>query len=66
LTTPFTSIAAAFPEVDLSKSTSAGFTSNYFLLTTTVEIGTTHLTMYSLLFSNGKPFIAVQRTFGTY
>ena len=67
LTTPFTSTAAAFPEVDLSKSaSSAGFTSNYFLLTTTVEIGSTHLTMYSLLSGNGKTFTAVRRTFGTY
>ncbi|HET7649199.1 MAG TPA: type II secretion system minor pseudopilin GspK [Gammaproteobacteria bacterium] len=44
----------------------AGVTSNYFRLTVRVTIGSTHLTMYSLLYrnSNGGTF-AIRRTFGT-
>ena len=41
------------------------FTSSYFLLTVTAEIGTTHVTMYSLLHSTGGQVTAVRRTFGT-
>lgn len=44
---------------------STGVTSNYFLLTVTVEIGSTHVTMYSLLYSSGANVSAVRRTFGT-
>ncbi|HEU5399336.1 MAG TPA: type II secretion system minor pseudopilin GspK [Gammaproteobacteria bacterium] len=42
-----------------------GFTSSYFLLTVTAEIGSTHVTMYSLLKSSGNNVIAIRRTFGT-
>jgi general secretion pathway protein K len=42
-----------------------GITSKYFLLTVTVEIGSTHVTMYSLLYSSGANVSAVRRTFGT-
>jgi general secretion pathway protein K len=44
----------------------AGITSSYFRLTTKVQIGSTHLTMYSLLYrnTNGGTF-AIRRTFGT-
>lgn len=42
-----------------------GNTSSYFLLTVTVEIGSTHVTMYSLLYSSGASVSAVRRTFGT-
>jgi len=42
-----------------------GVTSGYFLLTVTAEIGTTRVTMYSLLHSTGATVTAVRRTFGT-
>ena len=42
-----------------------GVTSGYFLLTVTAEIGSTHVTMYSLLRSTGGQVTAVRRTFGT-
>ncbi|MGH8370765.1 MAG: type II secretion system minor pseudopilin GspK [Gammaproteobacteria bacterium] len=44
----------------------AGITSNYFRLTVRVQIGSTHLTLYSLLYRNtaGATF-AIRRTFGT-
>lgn len=47
-----------------------GFTSSYFLLTVTAEIGSTHVSMYSLLKSNGgtgsnASVTAIRRTFGT-
>ncbi len=45
---------------------SIGVTSSYFLLTVTVEIGSTHVTLYSLLNSTGGTTIKpVRRTFGT-
>jgi general secretion pathway protein K len=42
-------------------------TSNYFRLTATVKIGTTEITLYSLLYrdSNNGDTIAIRRTFGT-
>jgi len=40
-------------------------TSSYFLLTVTAQIGSTHVTMYSLLRNNGGQVTAVRRTFGT-
>lgn len=45
----------------------AGFTSQYFLLTVTAEIGSTHITMYSLLKGGGPngSVTAIRRTFGT-
>ncbi|MGH8371175.1 MAG: type II secretion system minor pseudopilin GspK [Gammaproteobacteria bacterium] len=46
--------------------TGTGVTSGYFRLTVKVQIGSTHLTMYSLLYRNqtGGTF-AIRRTFGT-
>lgn len=46
-------------------SPATGTTSGYFLLTVTAEIGSTHVTMYSLLHSTGGQVAAVRRTFGT-
>ena len=45
----------------------AGVTSNYFRLTVRVTIGSTHLTMYSLLYRTGQSggTYAIRRTFGT-
>ena len=51
-----------------SNSPAIGYTSSYFLLTVTAEIGSTHVTMYSLLnYTPGSPgkVTAVRRTFGT-
>lgn len=45
--------------------TTAGISSSYFLLTVTAEIGTTHVTLYSLLYRNGGKTTAVRRTIGT-
>ena len=42
-----------------------GVTSSYFLLTVTAEIGSTHVTMYSLLRYTGGQATAIHRTFGT-
>jgi general secretion pathway protein K len=62
--TGFKALDQVFPGIVV---TNAGFTSNYFLLTATVEIGSTRLTMYSLLYRNGaNNFIAIRRTFGAY
>ncbi|MGE5625745.1 MAG: type II secretion system minor pseudopilin GspK [Bacillota bacterium] len=43
----------------------AGVNSGYFLLTVTVEIGTTRVTLYSLLYRSGGKVAAVRRTLGT-
>ena len=56
------------PPAELSafKLTNAGYDSHYFLLTVDAVIGSTHVTLYSLLYrgaNNGV--IAVRRTFGT-
>lgn len=40
-------------------------TSSYFMLTVTAEIGSTHVTLYSLLNLTGNTVKAVRRTFGT-
>lgn len=51
-----------------ASSPPTGFTSNYFLLTVTAEIGSTRVTMYSLLHYTGGlggQVTAVRRTFGT-
>ena len=42
-----------------------GYSSNYFLLTVTAEIGSTHVTLYSLLRISGNQVTAVRRTLGT-
>lgn len=44
----------------------AGTTSSYFLVTVVAQIGSTHVTLYSLLYRNGSNEVtAVRRTFGT-
>jgi len=43
----------------------AGINSSYFLLTVRAEIGTTQITMYSLLYRNAGKTTAVRRTLGT-
>jgi general secretion pathway protein K len=47
------------------KPASMGYDSSYFLLTVTAEIGSTHVTLYSLLYRQGTGVSAVRRTFGT-
>jgi len=42
-----------------------GFDSNYFLLTVVAKIGSTHVTLYSLLYRNNNEVTAIRRTFGT-
>ena len=49
----------------ISLPNTAGVNSSYFLLTVTTEIGTTHITLYSLLYRNGGKTTAVRRTIGT-
>ncbi|HEX4301020.1 MAG TPA: type II secretion system minor pseudopilin GspK [Gammaproteobacteria bacterium] len=47
-------------------TTGFGPTSNYFLLTVVAQIGSTHVTLYSLLYRNGSNEVtALRRTFGT-
>ncbi len=47
-------------------STGFGITSSYFLVTVVAQIGSTHVTLYSLLYRNGSNEVtAVRRTFGT-
>lgn len=46
--------------------TGFGYTSSYFLVTVVAQIGSTHVTLYSLLYRNGSNQVtAVRRTFGT-
>ena len=47
------------------KLTGQGYDSNYFLVTVVAQIGSTHVTLYSLLYRNGNKATAVRRTFGT-
>jgi len=50
----------------LIKPANMGYDSQYFLLTVDAEIGSTHVTLYSLLYRGaGNGVIAVRRTFGT-
>jgi general secretion pathway protein K len=43
-----------------------GYDSDYFLVTVVAQIGSTHVTLYSLLYRNGSNGVtAVRRTFGT-
>ncbi|HEX7965054.1 MAG TPA: type II secretion system minor pseudopilin GspK [Gammaproteobacteria bacterium] len=42
-----------------------GYDSQYFLVTVDAEIGTTHVTLYSLLLRNGVNVTTVRRTLGT-
>jgi general secretion pathway protein K len=47
-------------------ATGFGYTSSYFLVTVVAQIGSTHVTLYSLLYRNGNNEVtAVRRTFGT-
>jgi len=55
----------AFTGIGISVPTTAGVNSSYFLLTVTAEIGTTHVTLYSLLYSKGGKVATLRRTFGT-
>ena len=52
-----------------ANSPATGFTSGYFLLTVTAEIGSTRVTLYSLLSTKGcgssQQVCAIRRTFGT-
>jgi general secretion pathway protein K len=61
----FNNIIKLAPATGGAGSPATGITSSYFLLTVTVEIGSTHVTMYSLLYSSGASVSAVRRTFGT-
>ncbi len=63
--TDFNNIIKLPPAAGGTGSPATGITSSYFLLTVTVEIGSTHVTMYSLLYSTGGQVTAVRRTFGT-
>ena len=47
------------------KLTGQAYDSNYFLVTVTAQIGTTHVTLYSLLYRNNNEVTAIRRTFGT-
>jgi general secretion pathway protein K len=47
------------------KLTGQGYDSNYFLVTVVAQIGSTHVTLYSLLYRNNNKVTAVRRTFGT-
>ncbi|HEY3645861.1 MAG TPA: type II secretion system minor pseudopilin GspK [Gammaproteobacteria bacterium] len=47
------------------KLTGQTYDSNYFLVTVTAQIGTTHVTLYSLLYRNNNEVTAIRRTFGT-
>lgn len=58
------SVPQSLSFLDLNKL-GAGYDSSYFLLTVTAEIGSTHVTLYSLLYRQGTGVSAVRRTFGT-
>ena len=47
------------------KLTDAGYDSSYFLVTVVAQIGSTHVTLYSLLYRKTDQVIAIRRTFGT-
>lgn len=47
------------------KLSGQGYDSNYFLVTVVAQIGSTHVTLYSLLYRNNNKVTAVRRTFGT-
>lgn len=47
------------------KLTNAGYDSNYFLVTVIAQIGSTHVTLYSLLYRNQDKVTVIRRTFGT-
>jgi general secretion pathway protein K len=55
---------AAFQPYKISPG-SYGYNSNYFLVTVVAQIGTTHVTLYSLLQNTGGQFSVIRRTFGT-
>jgi general secretion pathway protein K len=61
----FNSVQAAFQPTGIAAPATAAVNSDYFLLTVVAEIGTTHVTLYSLLYRNGGNVTAVRRTFGT-
>lgn len=47
------------------KLSGQGYDSNYFLVTVVAQIGSTHVTLYSLLYRNGNKTTVIRRTFGT-
>lgn len=47
------------------KLTGQAYDSNYFLVTVVAQIGSTHVTLYSLLYRNNNEVTAIRRTFGT-
>ena len=53
------------PEVAAFKLTNGGYDSNYFLVTVVAQIGSTHVTLYSLLYRNQDKVTVIRRTFGT-
>jgi general secretion pathway protein K len=61
----FNSVQAAFQATGIAAPATAAVNSDYFLLTVVAEIGTTHVTLYSLLYRNGGNVTAVRRTVGT-
>ena len=61
---PLTAPPQAFTQANIP-STGYGYNSSYFLLTVVAQIGSTHVTLYSLLYRQGTSVIAIRRTFGT-
>lgn len=65
-TAGLTSLPAVLNNSNIKLTTTPVFTSSYFLLTVDAVIGTTHVTMYSLLQRNAANSVTtVRRTFGT-
>lgn len=54
----------AFTQANIP-ATGYGPNSAYFLLTVVAQIGSTHVTLYSLLYRQGTSVSAIRRTFGT-
>jgi general secretion pathway protein K len=52
-------------EIAAFKVPNSGYDSNYFLVTVVAQIGSTHVTLYSLLYRNNNEVTAIRRTFGT-
>ena len=62
--TALTAAPQAFTQANIP-STGYGYNSSYFLLTVVAQIGSTHVTLYSLLYRQGTSVSAIRRTFGT-
>ena len=61
---PLTAPPQAFSQANIP-SNGYGYNSSYFLLTVVAQIGSTHVTLYSLLYRQGTSVSAIRRTFGT-